>query len=300
MIRLLLACAACLLLAGCGSKGSSNDQRPSNPPPVDTQPAITDAERKRRYGELLYGFFYSDFEQMAETRGWTNYVHIAHNDQYGLNLMAEAVKQGFTNLILTVGSFGFEGQRYRGSLDARARLRDFFSRVKTADPAILECVLGLYTCDEPNGPTPISGSDLTAFCADIRAVAAEYGLDHAGLWIIYGGRAGAGNSDRPGLAAHDVIGIDDYGLGMGVLEQYRALDLRDDQRVVCVPQCAVMDGRGPDDPMPWLNAAVENKQCIGIMAFDWVGYPDGAGLRGASQESINLWRAVGTVVCAQH
>lgn len=233
-----------------------------------------------------FGFFYADAAQFAQTAGWVTYTHIAHGPaDYGPMFIDMAIAAGHTRLVITAGFCGFvkfgNGLVYRGKLDSRNALRAWLALLQDKDQ--LRYVIGVYTWDEPNLPEGrISDADLKSFCADVRAVCAEFDI-YPGLWTIYAG----GNDDRPALGDHDVIGIDDYGRGIGVLEAYRRLGLTRGQSSVLVPQTMNMDNRGPQWPDAWVQAAMDDDRCLGIMAFDQMG------LRECAADVQQAWAGAG-------
>lgn len=269
------------------------------PSPLDEPrtPNPTAALRRRqRLAQIDLAFFYADLTQFAETKGWVTDSHIPTMmefakygvNSYGFQLMRAAVAAGEKRLIVSLGEFGFTAlgklRLYRGRGVVRDDLRLWFATAQNAD--LLRYVSGIYTADEPNKPDErISEPDLEAFCDDCRFVAAEFQMPNLPLWIIYG----AQNGDRPGWRKHHRIGIDDYGRGLAVFAEYDGMAIEPWQRFAAVPQVSNFDGRTGEWPNEWLDAVLADDRFAVIMPFDWVGSPEGPGLRDAPAELRQAW-----------
>lgn len=227
--------------------------------------------------DFLFGFFYCDMPQIAETASFVNYCHIPYTAPAGIEMAIAAAAAG-KRVILSVEDCGFTARRYIGGADAK---RNLFS-VLSALGGALGSVIALYTIDEPNIGLSIPEQDLTSFCDDCRFVF------NRPLAVIYSGN----NGERPAIYSHDWVGIDDYGKGIGVIQQYDRLNLRPYQRTIYVPLVAELGSDQRQYPQPWLDAVDE--RCVAIAAFDYCGF-DGKpnGLRDGPDDLKLAWAEAG-------
>lgn len=125
---------------------------------------------------------------------------------------------------------------------------------------LLDQVAFLYPDDEPD--LRRTEAEVLRANATARAVAAEFGIAPR-LAVIF-----AGANDFPGLASFDLIGMDDYGKGIGVLADFDHLRtlLQPHQRMMLVP-----GGADPwrHDPAPYMAYARAYADVEMVTGFLW-------------------------------
>lgn len=275
--------------------------RPLVPPIDDTKP-----ERKRRLAELELGFFWSDEGQMAQTAGWVTFTHIPtiimewKDESFGFQLLRAARAAGHTRFVIGLGEFAFAKQGrnrvYIGPALLRSNLRTFMGYLKGGTYGnFADSTIAWLAPDEPNlndaNTAPIAEGALDNYIDDVDAVSRDLLGKTLPQWCIYAG----GNGYRPCLARFAKVCVDDYGKGLGVVADSEAMN----RPHLLIPQVVTMDGRGPEWPDPWIEAAINSPQCGGIFAFDYVGaegrYP---GLRDAGQDVRDAWVNAGREIVA--
>jgi len=193
--------------------------------------------------------------------------------------IATSMRSHGMRTMLTVQEALWDGNRVHD--DAAGRLHALFDTLR--DAGVLHQVVALYVIDEPDGRN-CSHEDVVRACVLLRQVALDYpALAGVKLAVTYSYKG-----TLPGIDALDWVGLDDYGLGSGVLvsKQWRQMmsRLRMDQRCFVVP-----GGADPwrQDPEAFRRYAHSTPQCVGIMPFMW-GSRDDSGEKNAGIKSNGM------------
>lgn len=295
IILTVLTCASVAVLTGCESKSNGGDQgrqMPNSPPVSDRAIPVGPARRG-----LLFGYYYSDGQQVAETADHTNLLHVASGGDWStpegrqgvisaaLDRLRECKAAGLS-AVVTMDFCGFAavGDRrvYLGHEPARVEATNFLAQIRTA--GLLEQVVALYTIDEPERESDVPAADLSAFCAVLRS------LSPLPLAICYGdGR------DYRAIGSHDWIGRDAYGESVYALtEPYDDLvsRLRPDQRTILFPGCA---SPWHEQPGPWYEFANADPRVVWLAPFNWLGWGNEPGLRHNPALQV-AYRAIGKAI----
>lgn len=193
--------------------------------------------------------------------------------------IATSMRSHGMRTMLTVQEALWDGNRVHD--DAAGRLHALFDTLR--DAGVLHQVVALYVIDEPDGRN-CSHEEVVRACVLLRQVALDYpALAGVKLAVTYSYKG-----TLPGIDALDWVGLDDYGLGSGVLvsKQWRQMmsRLRMDQRCFVVPGGADPWRQGPE---AFRRYAHSTPQCVGIMPFMW-GSRDDSGEKNAGIKSNGM------------
>lgn len=240
-----------LSLVGCGGGGSAGPLPP---------PAVPQAR-----GPLVVGYFGSSPAQLEQTYRHVN-VHWAMGWFEDRALTIAAAKQRGLKVVLYLPE----------AYVSADRVRALFTILRAQ--GLLDQVAYLYPADEPdrfhNAPTINAANGIA------RAVATEFGIAPR-IAVIY-----AGSDSFPGVESADVVGLDDYDKGAGVLgadyDSLRAA-LRPGQRLMLVP-----GGASPwrHDPRPWFAYAAAHPDVEMVTPFIWFDSWDGTSNAGIQSNGM--------------
>lgn len=262
-MKLLLACAVCLLLSGCGGGGGGDSNPQPTQPPVQPQPL---GPSRKGLGVTFFGG--SGDDVLPE-------VTIRFLPPWGVDTpegIVDAFKRtlagGVKDAILSFSLFnpGSPRSTYKGAEVAKPYVRAIFQALRDAE--LLGMVKILYPVDEPERDANIAESDIVQCNTDLCAVAAEFPeLAAVRLMVIYGD-----HEDYRGLKSFrgpggGIIGVDSYDQGDKILSGiYSRLkpQLEPDQTLALV-----VGGADPwrTDPWPFYVYAQDNQDVSLIVAF---------------------------------
>lgn len=201
--------------------------------------------------------------QPGELHAIRDHVTLIHESMWfgGVQAAIASMRAHGMRTMLTVQEQLFDGAVLRA--DADVRLRALLQAL--ADAGVLHQVIALYLIDEPDGRGCSDDAVLRA-CGIARIVSSEFAeLRNAKLAVTYSYKR-----TLPGIDGLDWVGLDDYGLGSGVLisDAWRELldRLKPHQRCYVVPGGANPWKQHPEAFRRWAHSA---PHCMGIMAFMW-------------------------------
>lgn len=220
--------------------------------------------------DLRYGYYGRDRNQCDETAGAVNLAVELRWDS--LDATIERMRRQPVPTILTVSSECWINATTLRP-DADVQLRATLDALRSA--GVIGQVIGFYVIDEPD-LWGSSDADVTAACATVRKVAADYAdLGGCILACCY-----SKSGRYPGVTAFDWVGVDDYPedsnmLTGAPLSGLRSV-LRDDQRIFLVPGgCDPFRG----SPEAFRRAAHSDPKVAAIIPFLWIDYDDPQGKR---------------------
>jgi hypothetical protein len=188
-------------------------------------------------------------------------ITLAHESLWfgGLDAAIDSMIKHQKPTILTAQEILFDGKSLRS--DAGPRMEAAVRKLRSAGVAHL--VKYVYVADEPDG-VGISNEDMLK--AEYIAKAAFLQFDvPVKTMVTYSTK-----KTYPGISHIDIVGIDDYGQGSGILKSSLFKDfvsrLADQQQFYLVP-----GGANPwkQHPEAFVRYAHANPKCFGIMAFLW-------------------------------
>ena len=219
--------------------------------------------------------------QPGELDAIADHVTLVHESLWfgGVPAAIASMRRHGMRTMITVQDHLFDGAALR--TDAGERLRGLLRELAAA--GVLQQVVALYLIDEPDGRGCTDGDVLSA-CQIARRVANEFAvLDGVKLAVTYSYKR-----TLPGISGLDWVGLDDYGLGSGVLISDAWLELlnalKPHQRCFVVPGGADPWRQHPEAFRRWAHSA---PQCMGIMAFMW-GSRDDSGEKNAGIKSNGM------------
>lgn len=221
--------ALLLLLAACGGGGSTAVV------PVTPIELRTDAP--------LFCGYYGSPETIRETKAFTNCQWIP---PYGdtVALVELAAPQ---SVILMVPDM-FLGGVFRP--EAIEHMRTVLTSIDR------KRVAALYPQDEPNN---VSADELRRGNAALRVVSGDIPLK-----VIY-----AEGGPYPAIEDFDIVSVDAYSKGSGVIRIVDSLPLGPKQRSALTPGGANMNAGGRDDPAPFVAYCLAHPKCAAIDFFIW-------------------------------
>lgn len=244
----LAATAAALALAAWGAQALVKKRLRRYMPPA---PAALRHDLEFWY----YGIQPGELDQIVDD------VTLVHESMWfgGVEAAIASMQRHGMRTMVTVQEQVFDGAAVRA--DAADRLRGLFAAFERA--GVLQQVVALYLIDEPDGRS-CTDDDVLRACRIARAVALEFpALAGVKLAVTYSYKR-----TLPGISGLDWVGLDDYGIGSGVLisSEWRELlaRLEPHQRCYVVP-----GGASPwrQDPEAFRRWAHSTPQCMGVMAF---------------------------------
>lgn len=246
-----------------------------------------------RRTDLLYGYYASHDEQVAETK---DHVNLYMENQFaGQDKAIQNILDMSRTTILDVSAQMFYRDSGTGPFtmhgDALVRLTDFFRRM--SDAGALKHVRYLCPIDEPNNTVQREDVLRSAIAIVFEAASQFIELRGVRLFFIYA-------ADKPFICsdAAALIGFDDYDMRSHVLvsDKYKALkaSLGVGQKIVLVP-----GGAYGQDPEPFIRFANANPEVGLVMPFLW--FDDKSGNVGAlgirSGPLRAAYREAGRSVC---
>lgn len=247
--------------------------------------------------DLLYGYYGRDSAQCIETDGSVNLVFELRWDGIAETISC-MVRQPVKTILTVSGELWADAKTLRPAEQAEALLRQTLDAMRSA--GVIGQVAGFYPIDEPD-LWGSSDADVTAACATVRRVAAEYpDLGGCVLACCY-----SKSGKYPGVAAFDWVGLDDYPEDSNMLigaplNGLRAA-LRNDQRIFLVPGgCDPFKG----NPEAFRRVAHADPKVVAIVPFLWIDYDDPQGKRQKGIRSNGMsavYRKLGAeIVGAKH
>jgi hypothetical protein len=259
-LRLILAFAAVLLLAGCG-KNASPSPTPVPPPAPRNEPVhflyFGVAPRPGRQIEDT-----ADHVDCILSMDWGDWDTADGRNAIASRIIDElfvAHAHGIRKAIVATGFCTFTSKRvYRGP----GELATFRRRIDEA--GLLPMVVGCYPLDEPDLPLPVAVPDSVMMQCFNETRGAWPG---AKIFVTYG------DHGTPGASAADVLATDRYELGSGVLSRLPAL-MPGQQWQLAVA------GSDPwrTDPLAFRTFADAHPEVWGIMAFVYFDRTDEQGV----------------------
>ncbi len=166
--------------------------------------------------------------------------------------------------------------RYRGSTQAMANMRSLCNALK--DAGALGYIKVWWMIDEPGRDAQISEADFRQCALDLRTVSAEYpeltGVKYAAIY---------GDENDPKLAMDlmNYIGMDNYGIGAGILPFYVELEktLAPGQSSMLVPGMYTSEGK-PMVIEEFLPHMQGNPKCLMMTVFLYDQLQGGYGFNG--------------------
>lgn len=219
--------------------------------------------------DLLFGYYGTHAEQVAETAGHVN----LHWESFwsGVDRAIEDIRGAACATVLDLDGYIFAiDPKTNGRepfADAEARVRALFARLR--DAGVLRLVKVLVPKDEPNLSKGNVLKHLPQVVPMLRRVAADFDeLDGVLLGVIY---MGGSNHDHADL--FDVVGFDDYDEKSAALKPGGMYDrmqgrLLPGQRTWLVPGASY--GQSPE---PWVNFAHAHSEVFAIVPFLWATVP---------------------------
>lgn len=247
--------------------------------------------------DLLYGYYGRDDNQCIETAGQVNLSFELRWD--GVDATINRMKRQPVKTILTVsGELWADAKTLRPKDHAETLLRQTLDALRAA--GVIGQVIGFYIIDEPD-LWGASDADVSAACATVRRVAAEYtDLGGCVLACCY-----SKSGQYPGVSSFDWVGLDDYpedsNMLIGAALSGLRAALRDDQRIFLVPGgCDPFRG----SPEAFRRVAHTDPKVVAIVPFLWIDYndPQGKPQKGIRSNGMALaYRNLGAeIVSANH
>jgi hypothetical protein len=276
--RRFLTSAAALSLASCGGGGGGAAPEFIGGPAAPYRPGI------------LYGYFGDDAQQAAEVAGHTNlYMSASWNDGGVPGAIANidrARKAGVTELVVCPEAKRFvNGVPVWDNPDKTIdRINAYMAALQDAGSFVGMNLRGIYWCDEPNS---LDEGFVRTVNVGLRAIT------RTPLWTIFSGDPKL--PARPGLeagpGAWDVVGVDNYDVGCGVLGALN-VDLANRMpagtRRILVPG-AVGGHQAQTDPSCFENFAYAHPDVLAIVPFIWIdgwaNNPANKGIRSLYRET---------------
>jgi len=223
--------------------------------------------------DLLYGYYTSHGEQVAETAGHVNLYW--ESFWRGIDRAIDDIRAAAMTTVIDVDGYVFSGLDVRP--DAEAHVRELFTQLRAA--GVLHHVRVIVPCDEPNLGHRNVLHHLPTVVPMLRRVAAEFTeMDGVMLGVIY-----ALGKRHEHVELFDIVGADDYGQRSRVLAPGGIYDrlrerLRPDQKLWLVPG-GYRDCK--QDPAPFINYAHTHADVWAVVPFLWADMPWGpfAGIR---------------------
>lgn len=248
--------------------------------------------------KLYYGYFADRGSQLDET---FNQVNIAFDgfglwdsDALGIARMVKYQKQTIADLDQLLFDFSaYPTITYRGTATATANMQTLFNAIQAA--GVLQNVSAVYPLDEPNLFTSLTAVVLAGAIADVRACMATYPeMKNTKVAVIY---APIGNYKA--IASYDWVGLSAYNDTAffnpgGTYDQLKA-QLTAKQSTMLVP-----GGANPwrQDPAPFYNVAMNDKQVAAFIAFIWVdlGTPPNVSLGIGNNGMATAYEAIAKLI----
>src|SRR5574337_170851 len=220
LLRLIaaLVTACSVLLSACG--GGGQDGGTIGVP--DSGTSIPNHGTPRT-APLRFGYFWLDGDQIAETADHVGYVFTQDSGDWALPQydafraadtivrLQQARQLGIKEAWVSIGWLVFTAHRgctgycYTPRPDAIPRLLAFREQLQAA--GVDDMVTVLYPSDEPDS----RGLSEQALAPLLTAIRAAWPVK---LAVIYSGD----NNRRPGLTTYDLVGVDHYDEGAGILD----------------------------------------------------------------------------------
>lgn len=248
--RSFLTASVALIISACGGGPA-----PDIEVPVPIKPR----------NDVLYGYFASLYEQVAEVKDHTNLHWEAQFD--GPVKAVQNIRDAATFTVLDIGYQLFvkdSGGKMLVATDAEQKVRSFLQYLKSQ--GVLHYVKVLYPLDEPNLNLR-NPSDIYQAVETTHKVAKEFPeLKGYKLGVIYWDEAA-----YTGIELFDWVGFDNYDAKSSILEypngRYFKMrsQLRTDQRTILVP-----GGSFDQDPEPFVNFAMTHLEVVAVIPFAWL------------------------------
>lgn len=227
-----------------------------------------DKSSSTRSTDLLFGYFGTFKDQVAEVKDHTNLVWVTFWEGLEKGIADIRAAQKFT--VLDMDKFIFvrpEKNRLVMVADPYTPLRDLFNRLR--EEGVLHLVKMIVPCDEPNLPENQAEKYLPAAVKAIRTVAAEYSeLEGLMLGVIYYPRRAFAHMDL-----FDVVSYDDYDRGANILapdgdyERFRA-SLQPDQKTMLI-----VGGSYGQPPDHFIEYGQKHPEVLAVVGFVY-WYPE--------------------------
>lgn len=265
-----LATLAVAFLCACGG-GGGGDHMPPAPAALRT--------------DLWYGYYLTFDNQAQETADHVTMVH--EGGWFGVDATIASMKAHGKPVMLDLSVHVYPDARAHP--DTHDRAKAVFQKLEAA--GLLHQVVALYPIDEPEIHGGIDDAAVTWVNGEIRRAAAGFPqLAGVKLAVIY-----TSKGTLPGFASYDWVGMNDYGMGSGLLASAAWMAIMD--RLQPHQGAFLVPGGGDpwrQDPEAFRRYAHAEPRVVGIMPFMWAarrGQGDAPGI--GTNGMAAAYRAVG-------